>query len=147
MELEATGHYVFHGSGAIADSLEPRQAHNYIDGIQHPDGDPAVFASSLADYAIFMGIINKKNCPEGYHSSAGTETKNGKMSLKFRAGDKTLAQLGDSATGFVFVFGRKLFAQRDRGGIEHAAYQPVKPVEIIKVSKGDMPSEIDVFKE
>ena len=147
LRLEQTGEYVFHGTGADLDELHPQQA---IDIEKGPDGSPAVFASSKADYAIFMAIVHKKNAPEGTHSKAGaTSFDDGSIRMKFGATQKTLDQLQESASGWVYVFDAKDFAPRpDHGarGVEYVSYKTVQPVQKILVHKADLPEEISVIE-
>ncbi len=133
--LEKEGQYVFHGSPDEVEEFEPRQAYNYHENFQEPDGAPAVFASSSAEYAILMAIINKKNCPEGFQSSAGVE--NG--ILTFRATQSTLDQLSDKSFGWVHVFYKNLFEQRNEGSVEYVSYAPVRAIKKIQVSSRDLP--------
>ncbi len=139
-DLEATGNYVFHGSDGEIEEFEPRQAHNFIGGENHPDGDPAVFTSSAAEYAIFMAIINKTNCPQGYRSGSGTT--NGETT--YRATQETLNQLKEDSSGWVYVFNKDEFDNR-KGGVEYTSFTSVKPVERIRVSKKDLPQSIELI--
>ncbi len=143
-ELEKTNQYIFHGSGNRLEYLEPRQAYNYIDKVGHEDGEPAVFASSLVDYAIFMAIINKRNCPLGYHSSAGFTQDTHTLSL--RSDKKGWEQLKEDAVGYVYVFNHKNFSERDPPGIEYVSYAKVIPAQIIEVKKLDLPDYIEIFE-
>jgi hypothetical protein len=141
--LEQTGSYVFHGSGEDIEELEPRQAHNYVDLKKIPDGDPSVFASSKAEYAIFMAIINSKNCPKGRRSLVGVWS--GK--LKFKVTEDTLLQLDESASGWVYIFDKNYFSQRQEGGVQYISLEKVKPIEKIKVTKEDLPDKIEIIEE
>lgn len=143
LDLESTGEYVFHGSDSDTEEFEPRQAHNFIKGENHPDGDPAIFASSVAEYAIFMALINKTNCPKGYRSGSGTT--NGQTT--YRATQETLDQLQEDASGWVYVFDKDQFNKRAGWGIEYTSFTNVKPVEKIRVSKLDLPSNISIIEE
>ena len=143
LDLESTGNYVFHGSDGEIEEFEPRQAHNFIDGENHPDGDPAVFASSVAEYAIFMAIINKTNCSKGHRSSSGTT--NGITTYK--ATQDTLDQLKEDSSGWVYVFNKDEFENRKEGGVEYTSFANVRPIEKIKVSKIDLPSDIGIIEE
>lgn len=146
LNLEKTGEFVFHGTGSDLEILEPQQAYNFVDGVQIEDDKPAVFATSAADYAIFMAIINVTNCPEGYHSSVGTSEKSRHPDkLFFRAKSGTLERLNDNASGWVYVFERKFFTLRDQGGVEYVSYSAVKPIERVKVAKKDLPEGIVNF--
>ena len=44
LDLEKTEKYLFHGSGNSGiDIMDPRQAFNYVNGVQEKDGEPSVF--------------------------------------------------------------------------------------------------------
>tara|TARA_B100000745_G_scaffold242943_1_gene165246 strand:- start:15108 stop:15551 length:444 start_codon:yes stop_codon:yes gene_type:complete len=139
-ELEKEGNFIFHGSGLVVEEFEPRQAHNYVDGKNIPDDKPAIFASPFADYAIFMALINKVNCPEGFRASSGFE--NG--TLTFRATQDTLNQLSDESKGYVYVFEKKNF--KERSGSEWLSYKSQKPVMTISVVRSDFSQPIDIIK-
>jgi hypothetical protein len=145
LNLEAEDKYVFHGSeNPDLDFLEPRQAYNYRNGIQEPDGDPAVFASSKADYAIMMSLINKKNCPKGYNSSASSSvSKDGEISFTLSTTQESLSQLHDESFGYVYVFDKNIFEKR-KGGVEYISKVPVNSVSKVKVTKTDLPSYIEI---
>jgi hypothetical protein len=146
--LETEDKYVFHGSeNSELDSLEPRQAYNYRNDVQEPDGDPAVFASSKADYSIMMALINKKNCPKGYRSStSSTQKENGDISLTLRATKDSIEQLNDESFGYVYIFDKNLFQKRE-GGVEYVSKVPVSSVNKVRVIKSDLPPYIEVFEE
>lgn len=129
-ELEQTGKYVFHGSGSHIEIFEPRQAHNHINGVDVPDGEPAIFASSKLNYAIFMAIINKKNCPNGYRSSS-----NGR---EFKATKETLEQLTSNASGYVYVFNASDFKERINGEEECVRHESIKPLYMYEVHVSEM---------
>lgn len=141
-ELEAEEEYVFHGSGTRIETLEPRQAHNYPNNNMEdrlPDGEPAVFASDIADIAIFMAVISKDNAPKGLRSGFGI----GKHGPQFRATKETMEQIRD-AKGYVYVFKKKDFRQRDEGPNEWISNKPIKPLEVIGVSERDLPENIEI---
>lgn len=136
-QFEKGGTYVFHGTGYEIDAFEPRQAYNFRNEAFIPDGDPAIWASPVADYAIFMALVNDVNCPAGYHSGSGTRTG----SLRFRATRKTLEQLTDKATGYVYVFDRSNFTKRDEN--EWFSTTQVAPLERVEVTRSDFTREIE----
>jgi len=146
--LESEDKYVFHGSENRTPDLnflEPRQAYNTKDGIQEHDGDPAVFASSRADYAIMMALINNSNCPKGYRSSASSKQKeNGELFLTLRTSKDSFLQLNDESFGYVYVFDKNLF-QRKGSGVEYISKVTISPINKIKVMKSDLSSDIDIF--
>jgi hypothetical protein len=119
-EMEKTGEYVFHGSSSEVEVFEPRQAYNRIDEVDVPDGRPAIFASSKLNYALFMAIVNKKNCPKGFRSSS-----NGR---EFKATRETLEQLTSQAHGFVYVFNKTDFVERGNGEEECVRHESIKPL-------------------
>ncbi len=145
--LEASGKYLFHGSeDPNIDSFEPRQAHNYRDGIQEPDGEPAVFASDKADYAILMALVNKKNCPKGYKSSAGTvNDKEGNIVLQLSAKKSALDQLTDESFGYVYIFDKDAFVKRPERRVKYKSIIPVSSTDKVRVTKADLPPYVEIF--
>ena len=131
IELENQNKYVFHGSGFLIEEFEPRQAYNYIEGQNVPDRKPAIFASSFANYAIFMALINEVNCPKGYNS--GSRFHEGK--LVFRATKETLEQLKAEVKGYVYVFNSSDFLKQNES--EWVSYKKVKPILVISVTRSD----------
>lgn len=144
LNLEKEGKWVFHGSALEIEEFEPRQAFNFIGGKNIPDGEPAVFASSVAEYAIFMAVVNEMNCPEGLHSSAGTVQKDAHVSMQYRMTQHTSAQLKGDASGWVYVFDRSAFTQRDPGGVEFVSPIRIAPADKIKVRRMDLPENIEI---
>jgi hypothetical protein len=148
LELEETGNFLFHGTES-ADEVsvfEPRQAHNFVDGEHHPDGPPAIFASSIAEYAIFRAIVNARNCPD--RPKSGVSVKTNILigpTLTYWIAPATLAQVRDDAYGFVYVFDKKDFKRKDRGSVEYISLTSVKPVEKIRVTKADLPENIKLI--
>jgi hypothetical protein len=144
--FEMSGRFVFHGTGEDIDMLEPNQAYTYVNGVKQKDGPEAVFASSSADYAIFFAVFSKKNCPLGRRASVGDlELKDDGYKLRFKASANTISQIDDSSFGFVYVFDRSQFQLRQDGGIEYANRQPAKPLKKIKVTKRDLPANIEII--
>ncbi len=147
-EFDADGKciYVFHGSDADVDQLDPRQA---VDVVRGPDGPPAVFASDRADFAIFFAIINRKNCPEkGAWLRAGADfDEKGIAVPKFETTQETLNQIQDNASGWVYVFKKEDFNQRPDGGVEYTSKKPVEPFKKVKVFKRDLPENVEIIKE
>lgn len=127
-ELESKGVYLFHGSGSIVEEFEPKQAHTMINGQYTPDGEPAIFASPFLDYAIFVALINMNNCPRGFRF--GTSYEDGE--LKFRATQETLDQVNESSRGYVYVFNRSDFVERNPD--EWVSYRKLRPLERVEVS-------------
>lgn len=134
-ELEATGSYVFHGTNADAEELEPRQS---IDIVTGPDDEPGIHASQVADYAIFMAVA----APLGHSRSGATESDDS-LVMNYGVEKSTMDRMTDQTTGWVYVFDKKDFKQRRP--VEWISTTPVKPIFKIKVSKRDLPKDIEVF--
>jgi len=148
-KLESEDKYVFHGSeNPNLDYLEPRQGYNYKNGIQELDGEPAVFASNKADYAILMALINKYNCPNGYSSSAGTvDNEKGDIVLQLCARKDSIEQLTEESSGFVYIFDKNQFVPREDRRVEFVSKIPVSSLNKIKVTKKDLPPYVEVFEK
>ena len=143
--LEASGKYVFHGTGEKLDILEPRQAHNRFDGIRRKDGPPAVFAATAVDYAIFMAVFSKKNCPLGLHTSvASWSSSNGVYSINFKASPGTMSQIDDSSSGWLYIFDKKDFHEREPAALEYISRKAVKPIERVAVHMKDIAGAVEV---
>ncbi len=138
--LQASGEYIFHGTGYEIRDFEPRQAYNYRNGEQIPDGEPAVYASPSIWYAWFMAIINNINCPKGFHSGAGSRTG----TLKFRATKDTLDQLNPDSKGYVYVFNKDEFIKRDEN--EYFSPESRIPVRRVEVTFKDFDAPIEVME-
>jgi len=142
--LEKQGNFVFHGTAADIDILEPRQA---VDTIKGPDRDPAIFASSSAEFAIFHAIINGKNVHDAIsESGADQNKKDGSYKLKFGLPKGILDQLPDSACGWVYVFNKKDFKEIPDRYVEFESNIAVTPIKKIQVFKRDLPSDIEEIK-
>lgn len=137
--LQHEERYVFHGSENRVEELEPRQAYTIVGGRKIPDGEPAVFASPFVDYAIFMAIINKTNCPKGCRSGY---SKNGDI-IKFTATQATLLQLNPSSRGYVHVFKKSDFQQRNES--EWVSYKNAKPVDVVEVLWSDFRPKVEII--
>lgn len=140
-KLEKENKYIFHGSEGLINEFEPRQAHTIIEGQRVPDGKPAVFASPFASYATFMAIINKTNCPKGLRSGCSYSNRG----LEFTATKATLEQLSEESKGYVYVFDRSDFEQKNAS--EWVSYKKVKPLRFIEVTFSDLPSPITEIPE
>ncbi len=148
LELEAEEKYIFHGSGNDVEELEPRQAHTTEGGVRVPDGAPAVFGSPSAEYAIFMAIVSKKNCPGGFHSKTSWfEKKDGGIGIRYFATKDTLEQIQEGAEGTVYVLDRKDFTRRGEKSVEYANPSRAIPLRKIKVHKRDLPDHIEILEE
>lgn len=143
LDMESEGCYLFHGTRADVELLEPRQA---IDRKRGPDGAPAIFASPAADYAIFHAIINSGNFPDGITSQSGANSDDdGSFELEFKLPKDALKTLPDSASGWVYVFKKEDFESIEGRPAEYKSHVAVRPVNKIKVMKRDLPSGIGVF--
>src|SRR3989344_8234401 len=131
-ELEETGLYVFHGTKAEAEELEPRQA---VDTITGPDDDPGIHASQVADYAIFMAVA----APLG-HSRSGATESDGSITMDYGIEKSIQERLTDQTSGWVYVFNKEDF--RQRRPVEWICTKPIRLVFKIKVSKRDLPKNI-----
>ena len=139
LELEKTRKYLFHGSpDPQVEEFEPRQGYTVRDGMREPDEFPAIFASSRADYAILMAIINITNCPAGSQSGLGKKSPDRGAPWRFWASEKTHVQLTDESSGVVYVFNREDFDQRGDSA-EFRSIQNRKPLKSIAVTRRDLP--------
>lgn len=136
--LEASGQYVFHGSGEELDVLEPQQAHNRVNGERVEDGPPAVFATPIVDYAVFMAVFSKRNCPLGRRTSVSTTADKEGYEIRLRATPATISQVTDASSGWVYVFEKSQFFRREEGGVEYTVRQPVKPLKKVRVTRADL---------
>ncbi len=138
INLELSGQYLFHGSGngEIA-QFEPRQS---IDANIGPDGEPAVFASNAAEYAIFMAVV----APLGRCSALTTDV-NGAHSIRYAAKPETLAKLTEGSHGWVYVFDKEGFVSHRDATTEFKNLSHVTPVKKIRVSRRDLPKSIEIY--
>jgi hypothetical protein len=147
LSLEGEGKYVFHGSqNSDIDVMEPRQAYNHKDQIAEKDGDPAVFASKFADYAIFRAIVNENNCPKGVMSTVDTKYNRDTAWLEFEVSKEAMDQLDENSSGYVYVFDKDAFTPKREGAVEYISTSPVSSVRKIKVMKSDLPPDIKVVE-
>lgn len=137
--LELENRYVFHGSeNPNISVLEPRQAYTVVDGENLEDDKPAIHASPISEIAIFMAIVNMKNCPLGFNS--GFEHRNSKTIL--HASKESLDQLNENSKGYVYVLPKEDFSPR--GAVQSISYKESSPLQIVEVTKSDLPKEIEV---
>lgn len=139
LALEKDDTCLFHGSGLELEVLEPRQAYNLEEGENTEDGPPGVFASDRVEYAIFMALVNRVNCPNSVSSSCTFEENE----MQFGACRETLSQLNEKSKGYVYVLSREEFCLR--GGNEWIAFDSVVPIETIQVDRSDFRPEIIVI--
>ena len=137
-ELEASGLYVFHGSETDFEELEPRQA---IDTVIGNDEEPSVHASQLADYAIFMAVAAPLGRTTAGSTSNGT---NDSFRMKFSMQSSVQQRLTDQVSGLVYVLDKKDFVQRRPA--EWISKKAVKPLFKVRVSKRDLPKDIEIFQ-
>lgn len=140
LELQKTGHYVFHGSSVNVGELHPRQA---VDSIRGHDGPPAVFASTEPEQAIFMAIV----APHGRSSSGSTVHNDKPPVLHFGATKVTLKNVTDDTVGYVYVLEKKGLLSHDGSRVEFKSIEPIRPIKKIRVSKRDLPRNITVIPE
>ena len=130
--LEASGNYLFHGSGAAIEKFEPRQAHTYRDGAQIPDGLPAIFASPILDCAIFRALFSQANFPHGSHSAWSWSGSN---TITYKATKKSLAELRDDMQGYIYVFDRAGFTKKNM--TDWMCHEPIAPAMTFTVTRAD----------
>ena len=144
-ELESGGKYLFHGSRELGvQELEPRQAYSFTDKDNKiPIDKPGVFASPRADIAIFVSIINRRNCPDGFTSGFGEDEDTNQV--EFRVTQEALDQLSDDSVGEVHVFLKDDFVPRE-SSTEWISYKKVVPIKTIRVRKSDLPDNLKIKK-
>ncbi|MFA6995416.1 MAG: hypothetical protein WC249_03365 [Patescibacteria group bacterium] len=135
LKLEKEGHYVFHGSKALVDRLEPQQAYNN----NQKDGAPAVFATPFADVAIYRSLINTNNINGPSESQFGT-TGDG---VYFKA-SQNLVDSAKNITGKIYVLDREKF--KNFKGTECRLEEPIDPIEVIEVTANDLPTNIEIIE-
>ena len=148
LELEKTGKYFFHGTGNEVEVFEPHQSYNWYGGEKKEDGAPAISASPDADYAIFMAIFNKKNCPNVTRTQVdivANDEESERHRLVFSATSETMANLRDDASGWAYVFKREDFPYQ-KGKSEYRSHVHVAALEKILVKKEDLPEPIEILE-
>lgn len=151
LELEGSGHFLFHGSSISGiETFEPRQSYTYPDPKNDrkkvPDGPPSVSASPWVDIAIFRSITSHKNIrnKSGFRSHFGSMVDGDKVELHFGLSSKALDNFKPDTKGFVYVFNKNnFFPRNDEKGMEWLSESPVSPVEVIEVHIEDLPDNID----
>ncbi len=135
--LEKEGKYVFHGSYERVETLEPRQAggHDEETGRYETDGEPAVFASTYADCAIFRSLIHGKES----ENAMGIDNAD---RLHFTA-DRILMERAKDKIGYVYVLEKSIFG--DFKGMDCRSPETVHPIEVIEVTSGDLPKDIQII--
>ncbi|MEI7749574.1 MAG: hypothetical protein WCJ25_01065 [Candidatus Moraniibacteriota bacterium] len=138
LSLEKEGKYVFHGSYERVEALEPHQACGYNEetGRHENDGEPAVFASTYADCAIFRSLIHGKE----FENGMGINNAN---QLLFVA-DRVLMERAKHKTGYVYVLDKDKFD--NFRGMDCKSPETVHPIEVIEVTFGDLPKDIKVIE-
>ncbi|HCI05155.1 TPA: hypothetical protein DEX28_00210 [Patescibacteria group bacterium] len=140
LELEKTGQYLFHGSENEIEIFEPHQAYNFINGKKTKDDKPGVHASPFAEVAVFMSLINNKNCPAGF---SNTFYWNGSK-VVLGATKQALDQL-NNAKGYVYVFDK--FSFKQRSSIEYIHHTSIKPLRMIEVGFKDLPENVELIED
>lgn len=140
--LEKEGKVVFHGSQSVIETLEPQQAHKYNKktGMSENDGKPAVFATPFAEVAIFRALVTEKTAVGNATSGFGI---NGDQ-LHFAA-TKNLLEQAKNIVGKVYVLDKKKFKYFK--GTQCRSRKPVVPIEIIEVTAGDLPQNIEIIEQ
>ena len=133
--LESTSNYVFHGSPYRLDKLEPRQAYKS----EKKDGVPAVFATPYADVAIFRALTN----PRGVKGETKSGFKLSKDETLHFSATKNLHDIAKSRVGYVYVFRKDSFRERNR--MELQSFETVSPDDVIEVKGEDLPEEITIL--
>ncbi|MFZ2523329.1 MAG: hypothetical protein WAW92_02995, partial [Minisyncoccia bacterium] len=113
-------------------------AYTVENGKSVEDDKPAVHASPVANVAILMALINRKNCPKGFDS--GFQYKDGRAVL--HVSKEGLYQLNDDSKGYVYVFSKEDFTSR--GKLQSISYVKTKPLKVIEVFKEDLSGDIQV---
>ena len=140
LSLEKEGKFVFHGSAAKLDYLEPQQAFNFDIQAKKNEkhGEPCVAATPFADIAIFRAIINKKNFPDEFTSRFSFDDG----IVKFFATKEILDNLNDKK-GKVYILDKHLFEKFS--GMEFRSDKKVKPIQIVTVGAEDLPQNIVII--
>lgn len=143
--LEEEGAHVFHGSpnGSIG-VLQPRQGRtsNPQTGIMENDGPPAVFATPIADVAIFRALFNSVNFSEvyGHYSSSFELDENGQLIL---SATQNLIDAVRDKVGYVYVMENGAFYEGD--GLECRTESEIVPSQKVRVTLEDLQSKIRVI--
>ncbi|MFA4890041.1 MAG: hypothetical protein WC587_00180 [Candidatus Paceibacterota bacterium] len=144
LALEREGRFVFHGSAAKIEKLEPRQPEifNIEEQKRETHGEPCVSATPLAEVAIFRAIINKQNFPSGEYASSFSFDVDRDKAI-FKASKEVLEKLeSEEYRGYVYVLNKKDFLKFS--GMEWRSGKEMIPSEIIEVSLRDLPKKIRV---
>lgn len=142
LKLEKENKWVFHGSAFLVDKIEPRQAYSSKTGTRIPDGNPAVFATPIADIAIFMAVFNKENMSTNLHrkyKSGFTGEEDG--GVEFRV-TKDLMDDAINFNGYVYVFDKNKF--KPRSSFEVLSDVALTPEDVICVTEKDLPNNIQI---
>lgn len=140
--LESTGEYLFHGSPTTdIEEFEPRQAMtgDEVTKVMHNDGPPGVAAAEIADIAVFRAIVHKNNLPK---NSPFSSSFSGDIETQlYGVDERTIQKLKDSdSVGYVYVFRKSDF--QPYSGLEWRSEKPVRPVDVVAVSLGDLPKYV-----
>lgn len=135
LKLEKEGRYVFHGSTALIERLEPRQGYNS----NEKDGLPAVFATPFADVAIYRSLINGNNLKEPSTNEFGLTEKG----IYFKT-SQNLIDFAKDLTAKVYVLDKEKF--KDFKGSQCRSEEPIIPIEVIEVTAKDLPSNIEIIE-
>jgi len=134
LSLEKSGKFVFHGSPSLLPDLQPRQSVINDKKI----GNPAVYATTFAEIAIFRSLINNQGIEDNSVSTFDFD----KRGLSFGA-SRNLLDRARGKKGLVYVLDRQKFT--NFSNIECQSFENNKPVEVIEVDFQDLPNDIEIL--
>jgi hypothetical protein len=139
--FEKENKYVFHGSPHQIIVLEPKQAKemNKETGNMENDGEPSVFATHFADFAIFRALINNDEVIGSSESSFGIEG----IQMHFSA-TKNLMDAAKKKVGKVYVLDKQKFKDFDE--IQCRSNVQIVPLQVVDVTFDDLPEGIKVLE-
>lgn len=116
--------YLLHGSPHLITRLEPRQAQ---DDAKTGGNQCGVYATTHPVFATWRGILHKgESCRTGW-----SWNDNGAKIL-FAEGQ---VELGD---GYVYILPRDSFQIVEGDSTEYVSYDPVTPIQVVKVTRQDL---------
>jgi predicted methyltransferase len=138
--LEKENKYVFHGSPHKIKILEPKQSKNMNKetGNMENHGEPSVFATQYADFAIFRALINNDNVIGSSESSFVIEG----IQMHFST-TKNLMDAAKKKVGKVYVLDKKNFQDIDE--VQCISNVQIVPLKVIEVTFDDLPEGIKVL--
>jgi hypothetical protein len=136
LNLEKQGDFVFHGSPDKLEFLEPRQAYTWKNNIKTEDGEPAVFASTYSDIAIFMALINRENIKATFRSGYGFQNNKHEFRISKETKDKLI-----NLKSYLYIFNKSDFQQKNHA--EYISNKIVKPIKILEIDETFLPKNIN----